>query len=689
MKTTQHYSLTKYDYKKDSTIDFVTGMAGVGNSSNMDKIDTALKELADTKSNKNHLHVKSEVGLGQVENYPVATSKEALEGTATDKYMTPALVTEAIKYGGANVGPQVTAVLKREVKSVYVELENQKEVMIPLDNFNAEVHHFELRVGGVPFFHERYTVEENKIVLKDNEIGFSEGKRIDFVFYYLEQVGDNRLPIHGNNLHDGSVTQEKLSKELIDVINKAITDENLVEIHEDIAKKADIEHSHDDYSLINHEHDTYANIVHEHDNYAPVIHEHDVYSEKGHTHDNYADTTHTHDSYADVNHASSHLPGGDDALIVNEEMLSEAIKNKLNYVGSGGVSKDEIDQIKDSILGFESKVEEKADSIHTHTDLAIKSEVDLSISQQNLAIMFMNETLESKASKLHNHDSAYAPASHVDDETHFRLISNLGTSGTNLNNIKATGRYNQAQNANALTTLNYPVQYAGHMTVYAEGHMTYQFYHAYNGTGCWYRSCYMSNWYEWKKLSDVGHTHTIDEISGLRSEIDSLKSSVSSGKSSVATAITSKGVASTSSDSFATMATKIGKIQTKSSTSFEKCFDYTTVTTSGVYPNLAYDGDAHDNFVATGTSEMTIQTEGSYRICVTYLDELTSAYTFTMKVYVNGTLKVTDTQYVRANYSSNITSSRFKCAVGDKVKILLSSTKSVVANYGYLCKTIN
>lgn len=43
-----------------------------------------------------HSVTKAQVGLGQVENYPIATSVQAKEGTAEDVYMTPLRTTEAI-----------------------------------------------------------------------------------------------------------------------------------------------------------------------------------------------------------------------------------------------------------------------------------------------------------------------------------------------------------------------------------------------------------------------------------------------------------------------------------------------------------------------------------------------------------------------------------------------------------------
>lgn len=50
-----------------------------------------------------HTHTKAEVGLGDVQNYGIATQAEAEEGTATDKYMTPQRVKQAID---ANAAPK-------------------------------------------------------------------------------------------------------------------------------------------------------------------------------------------------------------------------------------------------------------------------------------------------------------------------------------------------------------------------------------------------------------------------------------------------------------------------------------------------------------------------------------------------------------------------------------------------------
>ena len=101
---------------------FVIGLAGAGRTTetvkgNADDIaaldDTVTSHLAETTQahggivpssrtvngktlNANISLAKSDVGLGSVENYGIATQAEAEEGTSNDKYMTPLRVKQAI-----------------------------------------------------------------------------------------------------------------------------------------------------------------------------------------------------------------------------------------------------------------------------------------------------------------------------------------------------------------------------------------------------------------------------------------------------------------------------------------------------------------------------------------------------------------------------------------------------------------
>ena len=75
-----------------------------GLSTRIDALNTSLTSHTENKSNP-HGVTKAQVGLGSVQNYGIATSAEAKAGTAANKYVTPALVADAI---GALITPTVT-----------------------------------------------------------------------------------------------------------------------------------------------------------------------------------------------------------------------------------------------------------------------------------------------------------------------------------------------------------------------------------------------------------------------------------------------------------------------------------------------------------------------------------------------------------------------------------------------------
>lgn len=88
-----------------ATADQAAAEAGTANNLFMTPLRTAQAiskqagaALGTHIADKNNPHNtnKTQVGLGSVENYPVATSQEALAGTATNRYMTPALVAAVI-----------------------------------------------------------------------------------------------------------------------------------------------------------------------------------------------------------------------------------------------------------------------------------------------------------------------------------------------------------------------------------------------------------------------------------------------------------------------------------------------------------------------------------------------------------------------------------------------------------------
>lgn len=69
-------------------------------NTNKTSIEAALKSHTDNKSNP-HGVTKSQVGLGSVENYGIATDAEAKAGSSNAKYMTPARVKDALTAMGA------------------------------------------------------------------------------------------------------------------------------------------------------------------------------------------------------------------------------------------------------------------------------------------------------------------------------------------------------------------------------------------------------------------------------------------------------------------------------------------------------------------------------------------------------------------------------------------------------------
>lgn len=74
------------------------------------------------------------------------------------------------------------------------------------------------------------------------------------------------------------------------------------ELTEDIANKADSNHTHEGYAAADHTHEEYAAADHTHEDYAAVDHTHDGYATADHTHDEYAAADHTHEGYAAADH---------------------------------------------------------------------------------------------------------------------------------------------------------------------------------------------------------------------------------------------------------------------------------------------------------------------------------------------------------------------------------------------------
>jgi len=73
--------------------------------------------------------------------------------------------------------------------------------------------------------------------------------------------------------------------------------------------------------------------------------------------------------------------------------------------------------------------------------------------------------------------------------------------GTNLNTVTETGVYIQNTAGNAALALNYPVAYAGLLTVYTHLNETFQTYQELLTRGMWYRTRYNNDWDAWKKAA--------------------------------------------------------------------------------------------------------------------------------------------------------------------------------------------
>lgn len=88
---------------------------------------------------------------------------------------------------------------------------------------------------------------------------------------------------------------------------------------------------------------------------------------------------------------------------------------------------------------------------------------------------------------------------------------------TDLGIYQTTGIYEQTSNASASAGTNYPIAYAGELTVFqSHPDFTYQQYHSYNGSGLFYRGRYQSTWSAWKTiLPTTGATYTTTTGNGL------------------------------------------------------------------------------------------------------------------------------------------------------------------------------
>ena len=74
----------------------------------------------------------------------------------------------------------------KRTEYVLATVDKQKIFEIPMENFNPLKHLFEVRIGTTWFSEERYDIVDNTIVLKEDEDGVALGRKVAFIFTYLE-----------------------------------------------------------------------------------------------------------------------------------------------------------------------------------------------------------------------------------------------------------------------------------------------------------------------------------------------------------------------------------------------------------------------------------------------------------------------------------------------------------------------
>lgn len=75
----------------------------------------------------------------------------------------------------------------KQIVEIPVTEEGQKEFEITSEDFNERTCSIEVRLGGVPFNEKRYTVQGNRIVLNEGEVGVKQGRKLVVVIYYISK----------------------------------------------------------------------------------------------------------------------------------------------------------------------------------------------------------------------------------------------------------------------------------------------------------------------------------------------------------------------------------------------------------------------------------------------------------------------------------------------------------------------
>lgn len=234
--------------------------------------------------------------------------------------------------------------------------------------------------------------------------------------------------------------------------NKSDADDDVIpdNIMDLVNGKADIEHSHDDYALVEHNHgiiniaglqeildnkankneiinrselDGKADVFHSHSEYAPIEHSHYDYADINHTHDGFAEADHIHENYADKDHTHTFMQDAisdlqskiDNKVDVDEVYTKEEVDDKIVEIMEGGsidlggyVKKSELDEALMAKAELGHTHDDYAELEHTHDIDDLNGIKELLDNKANITDVPSNTdliiALSNKAELVHNHE---------------------------------------------------------------------------------------------------------------------------------------------------------------------------------------------------------------------------------------------------------------------------------------------
>ena len=241
------------------------------------------------------------------------------------------------------------------------------------------------------------------------------GEWVDTVPSEAENANARTIGVNGEWLDDKIVSlEEAIDNHIHDGYASADDFELLKDV---INTKADITHSHDNYSLSNHEHDDYAMSSHSHSDYSPISHSHSIYASVASLNDlsatvsNKADFSHSHnDIYYTESEIDTKLDTKSD-VSHNHDSVYDAIGSATNALVSANAYTDyEIDVLSETVA---TKVNATDLTSHTgNTTVHIAS----------------TERTNWNAAKIHA-DSVHAPSNAEENQNAF---SNIVVNGTTI-----------------------------------------------------------------------------------------------------------------------------------------------------------------------------------------------------------------------------------------------------------------